>query len=542
MQSDMNSRHIVFDWQIGVIVVAAVLGWLWTYNRQLATTELALILSGVIAYFVMANLPDSLRLRGQTRSIIAGFLALLPAAIVAYFFLTNDWSRWMGKVSVLDSALRALAAWPLSQAGLGLNPNVIGGIIAALLPLQVFALRHSRRWVAAILIGLSLIALLLSQTRGAWVMLALVTGMWLLWRFLTCRFSVLWHARLSWAIIVLVCGVICATVLFITPLGSWLLGLGGDRQQIWRNSVDLVGDYPVTGLGLGGFEMAYSSYSLLVHVGHTVHAHNLWLDVWLNLGLLGVVALAGLIVNAVWPRPESSQWRMPALMALGVLLLHTLVDDPLFGYGGAGIPILFIPLGLLFRSEPDAATHSARSRLRWQPAFAVWGVALVGTVGGLILPQGRAMLEVNIGALQQTQQELQAYRWPDIPIQDVLRRPDSALTETVAHYRLALNLDATNAAAHRRLGQIELAREQYESACQHLAAAYAVNPSQRATRQMLGECAALDGQIDQAVELWRTIDLSQGQLMARQWWYESYLAMPDEAVRLRQAAIALNGD
>ena len=536
----MNSRRIVFDWQVGVVLAAAVLGWWWTYNRQLATLELALLFTGAIIYLIVANLPDPMRLFGQTRSVLSGFLAGLPAVLALFFCLTNDWSLWIGKVSALEPVLRILAAWPLSQANLGVNPNVIGGTIAALLPVQIFALRHSRRWVAALLIGLSLLALLLSQTRGAWLMLALVTGMWLLWRFLTRRFAVLWRARLTWAIIVLVCGVICATMLFITPLGTWLLGLGGDRQQIWRNSVDLVGDYPVTGLGLGGFEMAYSSYALLVHVGHTEHAHNLWLDVWLNLGLLGVVALAGLIVNAVWPRPESSPWRMPALMMLGILLLHTMVDDPVFGYGGAGIPMLFIPLGLLVRSGTNADTQRAHSRARWQPAFAVWGVALIGMMGSLILPQGRAMLEVNIGALQQTQQELQAYRWPDIPIQDVLRRPDSALTETVAHYHQALALDAANAAAHRRLAQIELAREQYQSACNDLAAAYAANPSQRATRQLLGECAALTGQVDRAVELWRTIDLSEGQLLARQWWYESYLARPNQAMLFKQATTALN--
>jgi lipopolysaccharide biosynthesis regulator YciM len=226
-------------------------------------------------------------------------------------------------------------------------------------------------------------------------------------------------------------------------------------------------------------------------------------------------------------------------MALGILLLHTLVDDSIFGYGGAGIPALFIPLGLLIRSGPADPAETAARRLRWQPAFVVWGVAIVGLIIGLILPQGRAVLEVNLGALQQTQQELLGYHWPDVPLQDVLRRPESALSEAVPHYQQALQLDANNAAAHRHLGQIELAREQYESACQHLTAAYATNPNQRATRQLLGECAALSGEIDRAVELWRPIDLSQQQLRIRQWWYEEYLRQPDRAAALQRALAAL---
>ena len=532
----MTSRRFVFDWQIWLWALAAGLGWLIAYDTQRATLTLLLVGLGLMAYLVMANLPDPLRRGSQSRSLLAGILALLPVVVAAYFFLTNDWARSLGKIGAFDPVLRLLAAWPLSTIGLGANPNVIGGVIAALLPLQIFALRQTRRWLAVLLIGLSLVTLLFTQTRGAWLSLLFVSGMWLLWRTLTRRLASIRRARLIWLGSVLVVGVVCAAILILTPLGDRLLGLGGDRARIWQNSTDLIGDYALTGLGLGGFEMAYSTYALLVHVGHTLHAHNLWLDIWLNLGFLGVVALAGLIVNAVWPRPNAAPWRMAALMTLGVLLLHTLVDDSLLGYGGVGLPVLFIPLGLLIRSEPERTAEAPRDRPRWQPAFAVWGAALIGLIATLILPQGRALLEVNLGALQQPRQELSAYRWPDVPIQDALRH-DLAAAEQ--HYQAALNLDPNNAAANRRLGQIELANQRYAAACQHFAGAFAASPQQRATRQLLGECAALDGQIDRAVALWRTLDLGQGQLYNRQYWYADYLHDPDRSARLNAAINSL---
>ena len=37
----------------------------------------------------------------------------------------------------------------------------------------------------------------------------------------------------------------------------------------------------------------------------------------------------------------------------------------------------------------------------------------------------------------------------------------------------------------------------------------------------------------------RTIDLSQGQLYAREWWYGTHLAARDQAQALKQAAAAL---
>jgi O-antigen ligase len=534
----MIRQRLVFDWQIWLLALTGVSSWIMAYDIRRATLALLLIIAGLIVYLIMANLPDPQQWHGTTRSALEAIFAGLPAAIAIYFLLTNDWSLWIGKLSVFDPILRVLAAWPLSLGGLSPNPNVIGGILAALLPLQVFALRHARRRVAVALIGLSLMTLLLTQTRGAWLALLLVAGMWLLWRILARRLTAMRRARWIWLGSVLAVGTVCAATLILTPLGEQLLGLGGDRRNLWQNSIDLIGDYPVTGIGLAGFEMAYSTYVLLVHVGHTFHAHNLWLDVWLNQGLLGVIALAGLIVNAVWPKP-ASRWRIAALSSLAVILLHGLVDDPFYGFGGIGLPIV-IPLGLLVRQPEQAAAHSAYQRARWQPAAAIWALAVGAVVLAVLAPAGRALFEENWGAVIQTRAELSVYDWPAVPLQDVLRRSDVAGSAAAAqHYQRALALDPANAAAHRRLAQIELAHDQFESACRHLAAAYAGSPQQRATRQLLGECQALADRPYEAAALWRTVDLGQEQLAIRQYWYDEYLQDHASAEKLKLAARAL---
>ena len=533
-------RNANFDWQIGLIGVSAIIGLSLAYNAAAALILFALIVTGIAMYFLVANLPDPVVRRGSVRSPLSGLLILLTTVIAMYFLLTNDWPRWIGKISVLDPILRALARSPLSSVGLELNPNVVGGALAALLPLQVYALRRAqvRPWISIIAIAPSVLALLLTQARGAWLSLALVVVAWMSWRFIEARSADRRRSRMIWLAIVAVASTTAIALLTLTPLGDRLLDLGGDRRNIWENTVDLIGDYPLTGLGLAGFEMAYSTYSLLTHVGHTLHAHNLWLDIWLNQGMLGVVALAGMVLNAVWPKP-SSNWRMPALLTLGVILLHSLVDDPYYGYGGAGLPLLFIPLGLLARPPEQSANGTAMQQSKFQPAFGVWGAVTGLLVAVVITPQGRALIESNAGALNQTQAELSVYRWPEIPIQDALRRPGSIdLTGTIQHYEAALAIDPANVTANRRLGQIELARGMYDAACQRLSAAFAANPNQRATRQLVGECAVFSGGSEQAVALWRSIDMSAGQLMARQWWYESYLAAHDKAQQLKQAADA----
>jgi tetratricopeptide (TPR) repeat protein len=321
---------------------------------------------------------------------------------------------------------------------------------------------------------------------------------------------------------------------------------------VWRNSLDLARDYAFTGLGLGNFEMAYSSYVLLVHVRHTVHAHNLLLDLWLEQGPLGLLALGWIGALVVWTRGSALRWRQAALVSCGVILLHGLVDDAFYGYGGKAVWLMFIPLALLARSQENSLGNSllveapnARPALKsslfrnslFQLA-GVLGVIAVLMLAGRLVPGARAAMAANLGTVEQSRAELATYHWPESLYQDVVRRKVD-LSTAIWDYQSALVLDPSNVTANRRLGQIELARGQYDEARRHLAAALAADPGQRATRQLLGECYAIAGETEAATTLWKTIDMSEGQLELRQWWYSDYLGEPELAARIMQAQTAL---
>ena len=300
-------------------------------------------------------------------------------------------------------------------------------------------------------VTISLVALLLSEARGAWLALALAASAWALWIFISTREANRRQTRAIWLICITIGGLAGVAAIALTPLGSWLLEHSGDRVNIWRNSLSLVRDYPFTGMGLGSYEMAYASYALLTHVGYVAHAHNLLLDVWLSLGVLGLIALLGMILNAVWPKP-SSPWRSAALASLLVMLVHGTVDDTLWGSVFL-IPVMFVPLALLIR---PAESTSAASRRSFQPAWALWLASAVGLLVTLITSTGQAAHEANWGALQQTRAELSAYHWPDVPLQDTLRQNGQGEIALVTdRYQQAVHLDPGNVTAQWRLGQIE---------------------------------------------------------------------------------------
>ncbi|PKO20223.1 MAG: hypothetical protein CVU38_21270 [Chloroflexi bacterium HGW-Chloroflexi-1] len=339
------------------------------------------------------------------------------------------------------------------------------------------------------------------------------------------------------------------------------------RLTLLRNSLDLALDYPFTGLGLAGFRMAYSSYVLLMHVAHTIHSHNLFLNLWIEQGLPGLVIFLWLLAAAIgsgvrsWrtevgeKRPGAGfrllapDCRFAALTTLVVIVLHGLVDDAF--YGSRGVLLLFLPFAVMARADMGVGDQGSgirerkatgercgnpapfilTSALAWALA---WALALALALA--LFPPARAAFQANLGAVDQTRAELSVYHWPAWQFQDELRRSAQIdLASAIARYDAALALEPGNATANRRLGQIQLSLGQYAAARRHLEAAYAAAPTQRATRQLLGESYAIAGETEQAAALWRTVDVSQGQLDLRRWWY-GYLGEQQRAAWIGEAA------
>jgi hypothetical protein len=53
----------------------------------------------------------------------------------------------------------------------------------------------------------------------------------------------------------------------------------------------------------------------------------------------------------------------------------------------------------------------------------------------------------------------------------------------------------------------------------------------------LGEVLALQGDVTGAVQTWRGLDVSQGQFMVREWWYQAF-GRPEQVEKLNNAVQA----
>ena len=185
-----------------------------------------------------------------------------------------------------------------------------------------------------------------------------------------------------------------------------------DRVALYRESAFLIGDYPFTGVGLGGqFAMLLSRYVLLIQVPFLTYSHNLYLETWLQLGLPGILAVAWLVtafIGSLASLPQVRQRSLGQGTAMGVLatLLHGLVDARQFVDAWTGLPVLVL-FGLHAALVAPAETAPLRRRARVWTAVAVTGLLI--SVGAATWPFSAAW-QANLGAVRQGQSELGARR------------------------------------------------------------------------------------------------------------------------------------
>lgn len=205
----------------------------------------------------------------------------------------------------------------------------LGAGLAGSLALALSAESAKQRQLAWLLsLPLSL-GVLLTFTRGAWLGVAGAVALVLLlqrrWRWLLGAAGL---AGVGLAGFGLIQPKLLARVL---RLGE---GTGSARQEIWASAWRAVQDQPVLGFGLDQFaQLEPSRYGIpQIRFLTLAHPHNLLLDVWLQLGLLGLLVVLSLIGWQIWRWWGSKQaLGLVVLAILADLVIHGMLDQTMLG-------------------------------------------------------------------------------------------------------------------------------------------------------------------------------------------------------------------
>lgn len=293
-----------------------------------------LVLFALFRYNIQSE-PRALEYFKTTAYVVVGAAGIL--ALVQYFTLATLPQEWWGNAA---EPKRAIAFFAHANAfGLYVTP-----LLAWLIPDVVQKMRFEMRfadnvdfskqlaqykkyiYVGAGLVGAA--GLFLSLSRGAWLGLALAVGVYVL-------ISANKRLIVSFAII----GVLLAGVVAVTPNLRYrvLLPFQGEKSTVarfslWDTGKKMISDSPILGKGVNGFSDNWEKYNTDPNLQHYNFPHNIVLNFWVDLGLLGVISMMALLVIAV-VRGIAHRTNPHALaLALFVIAIvaHGLIDIPYF--------------------------------------------------------------------------------------------------------------------------------------------------------------------------------------------------------------------
>lgn len=267
------------------------------------------------SFYIIVNL---LRYR-QRLSLVIFMLLLLSLGISLLTFFGTKWTET--GIGFINQLYEYIPELPFISSREGVSKNTMGGALTFFPPLLLSLLwdngafsRFKSRYPGlsklpdylfkGLVLSILLVvffAVLLTQSRGAW--LGCAAGVLLL--------CILKNKRYLWSIPILM--VTFLIVLFRFADGSFtqlvsLLDVSGDptlsnRVEIWKKSLTILQDFPVTGISLGAFSKVYFHYfsSVVFPSVNDVlfHPHSTLLSVALEVGFPGLILYSAIIGNVV---------------------------------------------------------------------------------------------------------------------------------------------------------------------------------------------------------------------------------------------------
>jgi putative inorganic carbon (HCO3(-)) transporter len=302
LQDPVTNAILIF---LGTITVAM----LFAPNKHLALGHGVLYLSGALLFLLSRSFSPEERHKTVIALVMTG-VTISILAFYQYFFGFQSIRDYLAANKISDP----VALDYISQNRVYspfVNPNMLGSYLLLIIPLALTL--RKKAWIAAPLI----IGLIMTQSIGATLSLFIVTILYFLLRQGKSGKGTL--ACLAAAITAMIAIVILrsnGTPDIFQPLFSFKL-----RLDYWRQTWHIIQQHPLIGGGLGHFNLPYARY-----------AHNLYLQLWAETGLPGIMAFLLLMItlaHAGWTKIKNSTDKtltIALICSACGFLIHNLVD------------------------------------------------------------------------------------------------------------------------------------------------------------------------------------------------------------------------
>lgn len=304
------------------LVMTVPLGLYASVNFQMTMPMLVRLLLGIAVYLAVEGLPE------RRTSVLAGTAILIlsefPVSLIGLF--GTDLAAKIAGLSTVIEHLPRLSEVIRSGSPAGFNQNAVAAALILTIPLNLALLpgpffatasacalrgwrdlnkpagRLAARALLAFLALLSMTTLVLTQSRSAFV--GLIAALILL-------IALRKKELVLSAAILAVFGVALTFILGFDRIGHLLLDVGtngspigtfdfASRVEIWQRAIYMLQDFPLTGIGMNTFPLVANElypFFLLRPDVMVPHAHNMLLNVGVELGIFGLVAYVALVTT-----------------------------------------------------------------------------------------------------------------------------------------------------------------------------------------------------------------------------------------------------
>lgn len=337
-----NRRSIVSTWiwtpYLGLFFLAVLLSATQAVDRHAALNEIVKWAELIVVYLAATSF---IRTRLQMRFLVA---ALVVAGVSQALFGYYQFLFSYGPQAFIEHRLFLRAYGSFDQ------PNPFAGYLNLILPLAVAMAAYSRgaeRRLYALAAVLLEGAVLASQSRGA--LLAGLVALIVMWCLLTPRVRpVVWSSVLAgllaaWlATFGLVPTSPFARLLAVVGLGDVSFGSvtnsnfsAVERAAHWLAGVRMFAAHPILGVGIGNYSAAYPAYHPRGWYASLEHAHNYYINIAAEAGIVGLASYLLVAGTALWysyasfRRASDRVQRAAVLGVLGALVaisFHNLFD------------------------------------------------------------------------------------------------------------------------------------------------------------------------------------------------------------------------
>ena len=200
----------------------------------------------------------------------------------------------------------------------------------------------------------------------------------------------------------------------------WKRNSGSVRSWDWWIGWEMFADHPLTGVGLGNYKLNFLPYKAVFlasprgedydfYIDRAAQAHNEYVQVLAELGILGVLALAsflGVLITSLWKRLRANDEanRLDLLLfSCGAVafLVHGLVSFP--AHLPASSLVLALVVGLAFSRVYGDSGQMKLKLVGWKLKATLAGAAVVGLIVSVVAGRDLAANLLMSNGIEQAQ-------------------------------------------------------------------------------------------------------------------------------------------